>query len=96
MPRLDIMKKALAISVLAVALVAVSKPALVCADGEHYKMPLRGPSNTLTPPSQPLVWGDINVIHTTDTHGWLLGHQKSTPPEPNYRFVFRTLANFKY
>ncbi|OAD02635.1 hypothetical protein MUCCIDRAFT_128322, partial [Mucor lusitanicus CBS 277.49] len=23
---------------------------------------------------RPLVWGDVNFIHTTDTHGWLEGH----------------------
>ncbi|KAJ7681208.1 Metallo-dependent phosphatase-like protein [Mycena rosella] len=37
-----------------------------------------------TPPSRPLQWGDINVIATTDTHGWLLGHEKQSFPEPNY------------
>ncbi|KAJ7181640.1 Metallo-dependent phosphatase-like protein [Mycena crocata] len=36
------------------------------------------------PPSRPLQWGDINIIATTDTHGWLLGHQKESFPEPNY------------
>lgn len=45
------------------------------------------PQFPLTPPYRPLVWGDFNVIHTTDTHGWLLGHQKATWPEPNYRYV---------
>ncbi|KAJ7098610.1 Metallo-dependent phosphatase-like protein [Mycena belliarum] len=35
-------------------------------------------------PSRPLQWGDINIIATTDTHGWLLGHQKQSFPEPNY------------
>ncbi len=39
-------------------------------------------------PTVPLVWGDFNVIHTTDTHGWLLGHQKATPPEPNYKYGY--------
>lgn len=43
------------------------------------------PSSPLTPPSRPLQWGDVNIIHTTDTHGWLLGHQKHAFPEPNYR-----------
>jgi len=43
------------------------------------------PQLPLTPPSRPLEWGDLNVIHTTDTHGWLLGHQKASWPEPNYR-----------
>jgi 2',3'-cyclic-nucleotide 2'-phosphodiesterase (5'-nucleotidase family) len=43
------------------------------------------PQVPITPPYRPLVWGDFNVIHTTDTHGWLLGHQKLTFPEPDYR-----------
>jgi 2',3'-cyclic-nucleotide 2'-phosphodiesterase (5'-nucleotidase family) len=41
--------------------------------------------STVTPPKSALIWGDINILHTTDTHGWLLGHQKKTFPEPNYR-----------
>jgi hypothetical protein len=45
------------------------------------------PQFPLIPPYRPLVWGDFNVIHTTDTHGWLLGHQKPSWPEPNYRCV---------
>lgn len=31
-------------------------------------------------PSRPLEWGQINFMHTTDTHGWLEGHLK----EQNY------------
>ncbi|KAG0691844.1 Metallo-dependent phosphatase-like protein [Suillus ampliporus] len=42
------------------------------------------PHVPLSPPYRPLVWGDLNVIHTTDTHGWLLGHQKSSLAEPYY------------
>ncbi|KAG1775218.1 Metallo-dependent phosphatase-like protein [Suillus placidus] len=42
------------------------------------------PQVPLTPPYRPLVWGDLNVIHTTDTHGWLLGHQKLSWAEPYY------------
>lgn len=45
------------------------------------------PSTTLPVPSKPLVWGDVNIIHTTDSHGWLLGHQKTSFPEPNYRYA---------
>jgi len=45
------------------------------------------PPAPLTPPLRPLEWGDVNILHTTDTHGWLLGHQKSSFPEPNYRFA---------
>ena len=41
----------------------------------------------LTLPTRPLEWGEVNIIHTTDTHGWLLGHQKNSFPEPNYRYV---------
>lgn len=52
-------------------------------DHVHAKRAI--PSAPLTPPSRPLEWGDINIIHTTDSHGWLLGHQKTSFPEPNYR-----------
>ena len=45
------------------------------------------PFPPLTLPTRPLQWGDINIIHTTDSHGWLLGHQKTSFPEPNYRCI---------
>ena len=45
------------------------------------------PSPPLTLPTRPLQWGDVNIIHTTDSHGWMLGHQKPSFPEPNYRCV---------
>ena len=48
----------------------------------------------ITPPTRPLQWGDINFIHTTDTHGWLLGHQKASEPEPNYSGDFGDYASF--
>ncbi|KDQ56355.1 hypothetical protein JAAARDRAFT_132659 [Jaapia argillacea MUCL 33604] len=61
-----------------------------CADAEHghdhahtfHKREY--PPVPLAPPTRPLEWGDINIIHTTDSHGWLLGHQKLSFPEPNY------------
>lgn len=62
-----------------------------CAEGHDEHENSHGPSKRehlsapLTPPSRPLHWGDINVLHTTDSHGWLLGHQKAVFPEPNYR-----------
>lgn len=31
-------------------------------------------------PRAPLEWGQLNFLHTTDTHGWLEGHLK----EQNY------------
>ncbi|KAJ7905759.1 Metallo-dependent phosphatase-like protein [Mycena olivaceomarginata] len=46
------------------------------------------PTAKLTPPSRPLKWGSLNIIHTTDSHGWLLGHQKTSFPEPNYSADF--------
>ncbi|KAK2747687.1 hypothetical protein FQN55_004857 [Onygenales sp. PD_40] len=36
--------------------------------------------NATTKPRGPLEWGQINFLHTTDTHGWLAGHLK----EENY------------
>ena len=36
--------------------------------------------NATTKPRDPLAWGQINFLHTTDTHGWLEGHLK----EENY------------
>ncbi|EEP82270.1 conserved hypothetical protein [Uncinocarpus reesii 1704] len=36
--------------------------------------------NATTKPRGPLEWGQINFLHTTDTHGWLAGHLK----ERNY------------
>lgn len=36
--------------------------------------------NATNGPKAPLEWGQINFLHTTDTHGWLEGHLK----EKNY------------
>ena len=36
--------------------------------------------NATTSPTRPLEWGQLNFLHTTDTHGWLEGHLK----EQNY------------
>ena len=80
------MKQALA--ALATVTLLGCGPAVACSDGEHHMQTrFQAPPTALTLPSRPLVWGELNIIHTTDTHGWLLGHQKSSPPEPNYRFV---------
>lgn len=48
----------------------------------------------LATPSRPLEWGDVNFIHTTDTHGWLLGHQKFSEPEPNASGTLGDLYSF--
>lgn len=32
-------------------------------------------------PKEALKWGQLNFLHTTDTHGWLEGHvRRSLPP----------------
>ncbi|KAF9138054.1 hypothetical protein BG015_002524 [Linnemannia schmuckeri] len=40
----------------------------------------------------PLTWGDVNIIHTTDTHGWLSGHTK----EASYSADFGDFSSFLY
>ncbi|KAJ3737648.1 Metallo-dependent phosphatase-like protein [Lentinula guzmanii] len=52
------------------------------------------PQAQLTKPTRPLEWGDLNIIHTTDTHGWLLGHQHLSYPEPNYSGDLGDFASF--
>lgn len=54
-------------------------------DHAHVHSKRLFPQTQLPVPTRPLEWGDVNIIHTTDSHGWLLGHQKSSFPEPNYR-----------
>ncbi|KAI0821280.1 Metallo-dependent phosphatase-like protein [Irpex lacteus] len=63
-------------------------------DHGHSHAKREYPSAPLSPPSRPLVWGDVNIIHTTDSHGWLLGHQKASFPEPNYSGDFGDFASF--
>ncbi|KAG0695395.1 Metallo-dependent phosphatase-like protein [Suillus ampliporus] len=61
----------------------------------HDYLERRGdPQVPLTPPHLPLVWGDFNVIHTTDTHGWLLGHNKSSLAEPYYNGTLGDFSSF--
>ncbi|KAF2179422.1 Metallo-dependent phosphatase [Zopfia rhizophila CBS 207.26] len=46
--------------------------------------------NATTGPRGPLEWGQINFLHTTDTHGWLEGHLK----EQNYGADWGDYASF--
>ncbi|KAI6029166.1 Metallo-dependent phosphatase-like protein [Pisolithus microcarpus] len=84
---------------LSVSVLALVSLATACGD-QHFYAPSAHPEKReypqfpLTPPYRPLVWGDFNVIHTTDTHGWLLGHQKSSWPEPNYSGDLGDFASF--
>ncbi|GLB37901.1 putative ser thr protein phosphatase [Lyophyllum shimeji] len=80
------------------AIQALSVLTVVCACGDDHNhvhsSHRRASQLPVTPPSRPLEWGDINIIHTTDSHGWLLGHQKSSFPEPNYSGDFGDFASF--
>jgi 2',3'-cyclic-nucleotide 2'-phosphodiesterase (5'-nucleotidase family) len=74
--------------------------ALACDDDHthaghvHNHAKRKFPAAKLAPPSRPLTWGSLNIIHTTDSHGWLLGHQKTSFPEPNYSADFGDFSSF--
>ncbi|KAI1823143.1 ser/Thr protein phosphatase family [Xylaria intraflava] len=42
----------------------------------HVKRMQPGALNASYGPTRPLEWGQLNFLHTTDTHGWLEGHLK--------------------
>ncbi|ORY69519.1 Metallo-dependent phosphatase-like protein [Pseudomassariella vexata] len=46
----------------------------------HVKRMQPGAPNATYGPTRALEWGQLNFLHTTDTHGWLEGHLK----EENY------------
>lgn len=72
----------------AILLLFTAAQASACGDDGTHDHGRRAASPVpLSPPTRPLQWGDINILHTTDTHGWLLGHQKKSFPEPNYRLA---------
>nr|XP_018262156.1 vacuolar protein [Kwoniella dejecticola CBS 10117]OBR84314.1 vacuolar protein [Kwoniella dejecticola CBS 10117] len=48
----------------------------------------------LPAPTRQLEWKDVNFLSTSDIHGWLLGHQHDTWPEPNYSGDYGSLASF--
>ncbi|EIW54383.1 uncharacterized protein TRAVEDRAFT_173577 [Trametes versicolor FP-101664 SS1] len=83
-------------SFIALALAAVAAHACPGEEHDHAHEHSRRafPQTPLTPPSRALEWGDVNIIHTTDSHGWLLGHQKASFPEPNYSGDFGDFASF--
>jgi 2',3'-cyclic-nucleotide 2'-phosphodiesterase (5'-nucleotidase family) len=44
---------------------------------------------------RPLQWGDVQILHTTDIHGWYQGHQGTkSEPEPNYSGDWGDFASF--
>ncbi|KAF5375572.1 hypothetical protein D9615_009216 [Tricholomella constricta] len=85
---LSAMKKTIAV-IYSLAVIS----AVYACDDDPTHIHRRAPA-IITPPSRQLDWGDINIIHTTDTHGWLLGHQKTSSPEPNYSGTFGDFSSF--
>ena len=77
----------LSLSSLLLAFVALSSACNDCygpkSDAVHIRHVRRmqpGAETATTSPRGPLAWGQLNFLHTTDTHGWLEGHIK----EQNY------------
>jgi 2',3'-cyclic-nucleotide 2'-phosphodiesterase (5'-nucleotidase family) len=75
----------------ALALLSLTVPAVLACDDcygptdlvTHERLVRRmqpSAENATYGPTQQLEWGQINFLHTTDTHGWLEGHIK----EENY------------
>ncbi|CAE6536484.1 unnamed protein product [Rhizoctonia solani] len=57
----------------------------------------RDPSDPYLPlprPTRPLEWGDVNVLHTTDIHGWISGHSKQVYPEKSWSGDFGDFYSF--
>ena len=77
-------------SVWASALLALSAPVHACQSCEHPEQDVvmtrnvrrmqPDAQNSSALPRGPLSWGQLNFLHTTDTHGWLEGHIR----EQNY------------
>ncbi|PGG98761.1 hypothetical protein GX51_06620 [Blastomyces parvus] len=88
------------ISLLALQIAWIAAPILACdscygpSDYNVHKRLVRRMQpealNATTKPKGPLEWGQINFIHTTDTHGWLAGHLK----EENYGADWGDFASF--
>ncbi|KAF8940963.1 hypothetical protein BGZ58_003695 [Dissophora ornata] len=65
--------------------------AVAAAHVEHVERRSQPGAAVPTPVDlRPLEWGDLNVISTTDTHGWLAGHVK----EGSYSADFGDFASF--
>ncbi|GAA6007091.1 hypothetical protein JCM10207_001503 [Rhodosporidiobolus poonsookiae] len=63
-------------------LLPVSLLLLAASASARTQIPLLQQPDSSPPtdwPYRALPWGDVNVLSTTDTHGWLLGHQRHEP-----------------
>lgn len=73
-----------------ISLLATALPAYACdscygpqndvVQTRHVRRMQPGAESAVSLPRAPLDWGQLNFMHTTDTHGWLEGHLK----EQNY------------
>ncbi|WAQ82282.1 hypothetical protein PtA15_2A599 [Puccinia triticina] len=76
-----------------VSLLWKSSQVLACND--HLQK--RSQPSASPPPGAPnreLEWGDLNILHTTDSHVRSFGHLKSEQPEPNYSGDFGDFHSF--
>lgn len=52
--------------------------------------------STLPKPTRPLQWGTLNILSTTDTHGWLRGHTHASHiPESLYSASIADVVSFR-
>ncbi|KAK7965095.1 hypothetical protein PG988_010099 [Apiospora saccharicola] len=88
-------------SLLTLGLAAVGVPSCLACGGcygptshvehvRHVKRIQPGAPNATYGPTRALEWGQVNFLHTTDTHGWLEGHLK----EGNYGADWGDVVSF--
>ncbi|CAE6490743.1 unnamed protein product [Rhizoctonia solani] len=79
------------LGILSVTGLAMAKPVnLVQSESDPHNDPSQG----IPPPTRPLDWGDVNVLHTTDIHGWLSGHKRENYPEMSWSGTFGDFYSF--
>ena len=61
-------------------------PHNAAAHVRHVRRMQPGAENATVKPRAPLEWGQLNVLHTTDTHGWLEGLASILEKEPGNSF----------
>lgn len=83
-------------AVMWLALLVLACGCLTCDFRNHPKDIIRrmqpDARNATSGPRGPLEWGQLNFIHTTDTHGWLEGHLK----QRNYGADWGDFASFTH
>jgi 2',3'-cyclic-nucleotide 2'-phosphodiesterase (5'-nucleotidase family) len=53
----------------------MAQPALLAASFAALAGAIQpGAAPAVPAPMRNLTWGQLNILHTTDTHGWLGGH----------------------